>query len=302
MGAGPDFQEDPQGGPAQRLCWFRATAESLRPCEPGLLQITDRGYQYGEGLFETLRTCNRRPILLDAHLCRLSGSARFLGVPVPLDLSAIPEALEVMLSQDDVTIKVILSSGGGGRYAETDSHSLLSLQLLAYHPPEEQHYGEGVRLHTVSAQRSATSALHRHKTLNYLDSIMARREARSHDAYEALIVNTDDFIAECSMSNVFFVLDGEVLTPTVESNILPGITRDAVLRLCREEDIPRDERLMNFADILFAQEVFITNSLIGIMPVREIDGKTFGAECPGPVTSRLSHLYAERILRIPRTL
>ncbi|RKY26471.1 MAG: hypothetical protein DRP79_04800 [Planctomycetota bacterium] len=296
MGASPEFQEDPLRGRVQTVRWFRATPEALQPSEPDLLKVTDRGYQYGEGLFETLRTCSRRPVLLDAHLRRLSESARFLGIPLPSDLSAIPEALEQMLPDEDITIKIILSRGGAGRYAELDSHSLLSLQIFPYRPPEDEHYREGVTLHTVAAHRSATSPLHRHKTLNYLDSIMARREARSHDAYEALIINTDDFIAECSMSNIFFVLDGVVLTPTVESNVLRGITRDAILRLCRENDIPHDERLMNFADILFAQEVFITNSLIGVMPVREIDGKAFGNECPGPVTTRLSVLYNEKIL------
>jgi branched-subunit amino acid aminotransferase/4-amino-4-deoxychorismate lyase len=149
---------------------------------------------------------------------------------------------------------------------------------------------------TASAQRSATSPLHRHKTLNYLENITARREARANDAYEALILNTDDFIAECSMSNIFFVLDGTVLTPSVESNILPGITREAVLNLCASNEIRCDERLMNFADVLFAQEVFITNSLIGVMPVREIDGKAFGKSCPGPITARLSGMYTEEIL------
>ena len=206
MGASPEFQEDPLRGRVQTVRWFRATPKALQPGEADLLKVTDRGYQYGEGLFETLRTCSRRPVLLDAHLRRLSESARFLGIPLPSDLSAIPEALEQMLPDEDITIKIILSRGGAGRYAELDSHSLLSLQIFPYRPPEDEHYREGVTLHTVAAHRSATSPLHRHKTLNYLDSIMARREARSHDAYEALIINTDDFIAECSMSNIFFVL------------------------------------------------------------------------------------------------
>lgn len=98
------------------------------------------------------------------------------------------------------------------------------------------------------------------------------------------------------MSNIFFVLEGEVLTPTIEANILPGITRRAVLDLCRLTQIRHDERLMNFADVLFAEEVFITNSLIGIMPVCEIDGKRFGKKCPGPLTERLSGLYNQQIL------
>jgi len=289
------FHEEPlSGGKAVR--WFRATAERLQPGDSTLLTVHDQGYQYGEGVFETLRTVNRRPVLLDRHLRRLSESARFLDIPLPADLSAIPAALEEILPREDSIIKMTLSRGGTGRYAEADSHAVLSLQISPYKPPLENFYRKGVALMTASAQRSATSPLHRHKTLNYLENITARREARSHDAYEALIINTDDFIAECSMSNIFFVLGGEVLTPSVESNILPGITREAVLELCEEHGIKHDERLMNFADVLFAQEVFITNSLIGVMPVREIDGKAFGKTCPGPVTARLSGLYKKEIL------
>lgn len=296
MSGGLEFQEDPRNAPVQMVRWFRATREALQPGEAALLTARDRGYQYGEGLFETLRTCNGRPVLLEAHLRRMSESARFLGIPLPLNLSPVSAAIAELLPAEDVTIKIMLSRGGEERHAGADTHSALSLHIMPYRPPDSRHYSEGVALHTVGAQRSSTSPVCRHKTINYLDNIMARREALEHGAYEALILNTDDFIAECAMANIFFVLDGEVLAPTVESNILPGVTRGAVLGLCEQEDIPHDERLMNFADVIFAQEVFITNSLIGILPVREIDGKRFGKGWPGPLTRRLMELYAERIL------
>jgi aminodeoxychorismate lyase len=294
MSAGHFHEEPLSGGKAVR--WFHATAERLQPGDSTLLNVHDQGYQYGEGVFETLRAVNRRPVLLDRHMRRLAESARFLEIPLPTDLSAIPAAIDRILPREDSIIKMTLSRGGSGRYAESNSHAALSLQISPYFPPDERLYGQGVVLATASAQRSATSPLHRHKTLNYLESITARREASARGAYEALIVNTDDLIAECSMSSIFFVLDGEVLTPSIESNILPGITREAVLNLCEADGIRRDARLMNFADVLFAQEVFITNSLIGVMPVREIDGKIFGKSCPGPVTARLSELYRKEIL------
>jgi len=289
------FHEEPLSG-VKAVRWFRATAERLQPGDSTLLNVHDQGYQYGEGVFETLRTVNRRPILLDRHIQRLSESARFLEIPLPTDLSAIPATLEEILPREDTVIKMTLSRGGAGRYAESDAHAVLALQISPHLPPQENFHRKGVSLATASAQRSATSQLHRHKTLNYLENITARREARAQGAYEALIINTDDFIAECSMSNIFFVLGGEVLTPSIESNILPGITREAVLNLCAAHRIRCDERLMNFADVLFAQEVFITNSLIGVMPVREIDGKAFGKTCPGPLTAQLSGLYRKEVL------
>ena len=290
------FPEEPMSSAVKAVRWFLATAERLTPGDASLLNVNNMGYQYGEGVFETLRTVNRRPVLLERHLERLSDSARFLGITLPEDLSPIPAALDEILPAEDSVVKITLSGGGSGRYMESNGTAVLAVQISPYTPPLEDLYRKGAALATYSAQRSATSPLHRHKTLNYLENITARREAREQDAYEAIIINTDDFIAECSMSNIFFVLDGEVLTPSIESNILPGVTRGAVINLCEEHGIKHDERLMNFADILFAQEVFVTNSLIGIMPVQEIDGKGFGKICPGTITEKLTDLYAREIL------
>jgi aminodeoxychorismate lyase len=298
MSAAP-FQEEPLSGPAKNVRWFKISGGNLEPGDATLLGPYNQGFQYGEGVFETLRTCGGKAILLDRHMQRLSDSARFLEMPFAEDVSPIAAALVELVPREDAMVKMILSRSDGERYEDADTHAVLSLRVSPYTPTAPELYQKGAVLITAAAQRSATSPLHRFKTLNYLENITARREARSQGAYEALIINTDDFIAECSMANIFFVLDGAVLTPSVESNILQGITREAILSLCASNGIEHDERLMNFADILFAQEVFITNSLIGVMPVCEIDGKGFGDVCPGPLTERLSKMYARDVLGMP---
>lgn len=150
------FVEEPLGNSEEKTLLFHATAEQVRRGDPSMLNISNLGYQYGEGVFETLRTCNGQPVLLSRHLERLAASARSLGIPLPPDLSAVPEALENSLPKNkgDVIIKIILSRGGSGRYDEPDSHALLSLQILPLNPPPEKCYCEGVALITFGgAQR-----------------------------------------------------------------------------------------------------------------------------------------------------
>jgi len=272
----------------------------LVPSDEGSPGPFDRGFLYGDGLFETILVSNGRPVMLAEHIDRMASSADFLNIPALPDASVITAEIDDTLHRaegTDAVLKLTLSRKGDGRYDCIDHKCLFVVQVLPHtHPPREV-YESGVGLLTSRARRSAESPIYRHKTLNYLENILARREAQSAGAYEALIVNTDDFIAECSMSNIFFIDGRKLLTPSLECNVLPGITRTCVLSLAADAGIPVSEQPLAFVDILQASEVFITNSLVGIVPVREIDGKAFGKICPGPVTRAITSLYQHQILK-----
>ena len=260
----------------------------------------DRGFLYGDGLFETILVSSGRPVMLAEHIGRMASSADFLNIPALPDASVITAEIDDALrsaAETDAVLKLILSRKGDGRYDCIDHKCLFVVQVLPHTPPQREVYESGVGLLTSRARRSAESPIYRHKTLNYLENILARREAQSAGAHEALIVNTDDFIAECSMSNIFFIDGKKLLTPSLECNVLPGITRTCVLSLASSAGIPVSEQPLAFVDILQASEVFITNSLAGIVPVSEIDGKAFGKICPGPVTRAITSLYQHQILK-----
>jgi branched-subunit amino acid aminotransferase/4-amino-4-deoxychorismate lyase len=259
----------------------------------------DMGFLYGLGLFETILVHRGRPVLLNEHVERMLSSADFFKINHKPSLKQISGAVEEGIRSfgaNEAILKLILTVKGNGRFDAADRGCLFLVQVLSPAPPPRAAYERGVKLLTASSRRSAQSPVYRHKTLNYLENIIARSEAQAEGAYDALIVNTDELIAECAMSNIFFVDAGRLITPSVECNILPGVTRARVLALAEEEAIETSERPIGFVDVLEATEVFITNSLAGIVPVREIDGKAFGSACPGPITRTLSTAYAERVL------
>ena len=152
-----------------------------------------------------------------------------------------------------------------------------------------------------SVRRNETSPLSRIKSLNYLDNLLAREDARRHGADEAILLNTRGFVAEGSASNVFLVQQGSLLTPGVESGALPGITRRVVLELVSAvglEPVESEIEMSVFGD---ASEAFLTNSVVEIMPLTSLDGRPVGPGRPGPVTRRLQRLYRELAAAQPGT-
>ncbi len=278
---------------------FSCDGREIRPGENGCPFFSNLGFHYGEGLFETVLVREGRPIFLDEHLDRITSSAKELAFPPLPENGAIHDLVNQNLSGipgDSAILKIIISIAGNGRYSRSNAQSLIHIHIAPHSTPLKKAAENGVTLITSDVPRNAGSYLQKHKTLNYLESVMARRKAESEGAYEALIVDTDDMIVECSMSNLFFVTNDHLFTPPLSCNILPGITRGKVLDLAAQDGIKTSERLFSFIDILDSTEAFVTNSISGIVPVKEIDGKAIGRECPGVITRRLSNLYSEHVL------
>ncbi|HEX9976122.1 MAG TPA: aminotransferase class IV [Dehalococcoidales bacterium] len=272
---------------------------SLIPRSQARISALDYGFLYGFGLFETMRAYAGRVFRLDRHLNRLARSAEVLGLPIGVtDLRSAVIATIQANQLGDARVRIAVSIGEGGIVPDPSTCDKPTVLILAghYQPYPEQVYEKGFKAIVSSIRRNSQSPLSRLKSANYLESMLARQEARAAGVDEALCLNEKGLLAEASMSNVFLVTNGTLRTPGPGSGILPGITREAILELAPslaintlEDDVRRDE-------LFQAQEAFLSNSLIEVMPLTEIDGKPVGSSRPGPLTRRLAAAYKRLVM------
>ena len=266
------------------------------PVTEGSISTEDRGFLYGDGIFETLRTYNGEPFKLAEHLERMRCSAEKLKIIPEYSNAEISESLTKLLAKNNVQdayIRITLSRGEGGSGLQLSDglRSTILLQVKPFKPYDEKLYNEGMCLAVSGHRRSTTSPICRHKTTNLLTSILLKEEAGSKSAHDSIVLNTDGYIAECIVSNIFMVADGSVITPSLDTNILPGITRSTVLDICRDSGIPAREECFKIETLIKAEEVFITNSLMEIMPVSRIEDNKIGKTVPGKTTQQLMSAY-----------
>ncbi len=273
---------------------------SLTPRSQASVSALDYGFLYGYGLFETMRAYGSRVFRLDRHLRRLAHSAEMLGISIQtIELEgAVMDTLHAN-KLSDARIRVTISIGEGAMTPDPGTCEKPTVLITAadYQPYPQQVYQKGFRAVISSIRRNSQSLLSGLKSTNYLESMLARQEARKVGVDEALCLNEKGSLAEASMSNVFLVADGMLKTPGLESGILPGITREAVLKLAPQLDINTLEQDIRLEELLHADEAFLTNSLIEVMPLTEVDGKAVGNGTPGPVTRRLMTAYRELVRR-----
>ena len=264
------------------------------------VSIRDRGFLYGDGLFETMRAYAGRVFRLDDHLARLEASAEFLRISVPHSRLEFTDVISRLISTNalsDGRVRIALTRGAGGKgLLFTDDFEptvLVEAGPLPSRP--ERLYAEGMALIVADLRQNARSPLPNHKTANFLRYLLARQQAADAGADDALILNTNDHVAEASVANVFLVRDRDVITPPLDAGVLPGITRKVVLQLCGTLGLPCAEAAFGLPELFAADEMFLTNSLMEVMPVREVEGKPIGRQCPGPTTRRLHAAYRERV-------
>ena len=272
---------------------------SLMPRSQASISVLDYGFLYGFGLFETMRAYGGQVFLLDRHLSRLARSAEILGMPI--GVADLKEAVMATIQANQLSearIRITISIGEGGIAPDPNTCNKPTVLILAghYQPYPEQVYQKGFRAVISSIRRNSQSPLSRLKSANYLESILARQEARAAGVDEALCLNEKGLLAEVSMSNIFLVTDGILRTPGQGSGILPGITREVVLELASQLGINTLEHDIRLDELFHAQEAFLTNSLIEVMPLTQIDGKPIGSGSPGSFTKRLMVAYKELVL------
>jgi branched-chain amino acid aminotransferase len=271
--------------------------------EEAKVSVFDRGFLYGDSVYETIGTSQGRLIAARDHLDRLARSADRIGLRVPprADIErAIAETIAAA-GNPESRVRVILSRGPGKLDLDPAAGGETQLVVIVFPlgAPTPEMYAKGVAVAIVSVARNNPRAIDPAvKSGNYLNSVLALGEARRRSgAYEAILCCADGSVAEGASSNVFAVVGGEVRTPPPEVGILDGITRAMVIKLCRANGIPCAERRISPEELRGADEVFITSATRGVLPVTRIDERPVAAGVPGPVTRRLIALYDEMARR-----
>jgi branched-chain amino acid aminotransferase group I len=271
---------------------------SLMPISQARISILDYGFLYGYGLFETMRAYQGRVFRLDSHLSRLTASAEMLGFSVAvIDLrKAIADVIDEN-RLGNARIRITVSIGEGAMSPDPASCDKPTVLIMAtdYHPYPESVYQAGFRAIVSSIHRNSQSPISRFKSTSYLESLLARQEARDAGINEAILLNDKGYVAEASMSNVFLVNNDTVITPSEDGGILPGITRAVILEISQHLDIENSGRNITLEELISAEEAFLTNSVMEIMPLTEINGITIGTGIPGTVTRSLMAAYRQLV-------
>ena len=269
------------------------------PRERALISVDDRGFQFGDGIFETLRAYHGRPFHLREHWRRLLFHARKLRLRVPFTLPALERVIAALVRRNglpEATIKIIVTRGVGrgtafdGRWTPTWLVTVKPLEI-----PAPAVYRDGVAVRIPAWRQNVHGLLSHYKTLNYLERVFTREQTRALGLYESIFLNTEGEVAEGTYTNVFLVKRGRIITPHLGASVLPGVTRQVVLRLCRKARIPITERRVMPHDLRTADEVFLTNSLIEVLPIVQIDGRKVAAGIPGPTTRILMEAYRKEV-------
>ncbi|MFC2020298.1 aminotransferase class IV [Chloroflexota bacterium] len=271
---------------------------SLIPRDKAMISVMDYGFLYGYGLFETMRAYGGQVFRLDSHLRRLARSAEVLGLHIEtLNLKdAVMDTLQAN-QLGDARIRITVSIGEGSMVLDPDSCGSPTLLVLAahYQPYSEEVYQKGFRAVVSSIRRNSQSPIPRLKSANFLESALAKREARNAGVNDTLFLNERGLLAEASTSNICLVTNGELKTPGLESGILPGITREVILELASKLGIVTYEQDTWPGELYQAEEAFLTNSMVEIMPLIEVDRKAIGSGSLGPVTRRLMEEYGKLV-------
>jgi len=263
---------------------------SLVPRSEAKISPFDFGFLYGYGLFESMRSYGGRVFRLDRHIARLKKSSETIGLNLPnVDLEkAVYDTLKSN-GLTDARIRLTVSQGEGEATPDpsTCENPTVFITASNYAPVSDAAYQKGYRAVVSQIRRNSTSPLSRVKSANYLDMILARGQAKDAGADEALLLNEKGYVAEGSTSNVFIVSSGKLITPSVDSGILPGVTLAVVLELALSLGIGADIRPVELNELYEADEAFLTNSVAEIMPLVQVDGKGIGSGSVGSITSKL---------------
>lgn len=244
------------------------------------IHATDRGFLLGDGFFETLAAQNGRTIHLSRHLKRLEETAAFFHAPLPYDTDDLIKAIHDVLTGSHLTqcrasVRITVSRGAGPRGLLPPLELKPHVLITASDVPESF---SSARVCQVSLRRNETSPASAFKTLSYMDNILAFEEAHARTCDEALMLNSQGFIAEGAISNIFFIQQGTLLTPRKEDGILPGITRQLVLESAADLGLGVEEKALSPDIIQSCEEAFLTNSLVRVRPIYEIDGRKIPSE------------------------
>jgi branched-chain amino acid aminotransferase len=265
------------------------------------ISVFDHGLLYGDGIFEGIRLYDGNVFRLEEHLERLEYSAKALLLKLPLTRAETSKAVcETCRANNlrDGYIRLVVTRGVGdlglSPWLCPKPSMFIIADKIALYPAE--HYTKGLEIVTVPTRRTNPAALSPAiKSLNYLNNIMAKIEAKQYGALEAIMLNDQGFVAECTGDNVFIVHKGKLYTPSAQQGALKGITRDAIFDIAQELGIPIEEHELTRYDLWNSDECFLTGTGAEVIPVVKLDGREVGSGKPGPVFARVLECFRRRV-------
>ena len=294
-----DFHDDVRNADIQ--IWVNGC---LKPRAEATVSVFDSGFVLGDGVWEGFRVVAGQPAFLDAHLDRLYEGAKAIALDIGMSRSdmkqAIADTLKANAMRDDVHIRMMVTRGIK-RTPYQDPRACIGQATVViipeYKTPKPETLQAGLKLFTVHVRRGFPDVqdpkLNSHSKLNCITACIQAIEA---GADEGLMLDPHGFVATCNSTHFFIVRKGEVWTSTGDY-CLGGITRANVIALCRQNGIPCFEKNFSLSQVYAADEAFCTGTFAGVVPVREIDGRTIGDALPGPMVLRLQQLYRELVER-----
>jgi branched-chain amino acid aminotransferase len=274
----------------------------LIPRSQAKLSPFNYGFLYGYGLFETMRSYSGSIFRLDRHLSRLHDAAKTLGIAHELTSFDLEKACHDLLKANnlaDARLRLTVTAGEGDIIPNPDTCSDITVFIVARKlvPPPAESYERGYAAILSSYRRNSHSPLSRLKSTSYLENVLARQESRAAGVDEVVLLNEQGFVAEGNSTNVFLLSCQMLLTPSIESGALHGITREAVLELAKSMGIKEVVKQVELGELLTAREAFLTNSILEIMPLTRLDNKPIGSGKPGLVTQQLMSSYQELVAK-----
>ena len=262
-----------------------------------VIPVNDLALLRGYGVFDFLRTYGRKPFCIEEHISRLNNSARLIGLPFPWTVDEVIEIVNQTLSRNqhaESNIRIIVTGGPSDDFITPGNAPRLLVLAgeLSHYPPEW--YSRGVMVITVPGLRSIPGA----KTINYLSALVALEEARGRAAVEAISIDRDGRVGEGQTATVFAFIGDRLVTN--EDGILPGVTRELILRLT-EPEFAREIREITIEELLRADEIFMTASNKEVFPVVRIDNTVISTGSPGPRTRRVMELFKNHINRFAQS-
>lgn len=263
------------------------------------ISVFDHGVLYGDGVFEGIRIYNGRVFRLEEHIRRLFDSARAIVLDIPWSYEEVIRATVDTVAANglkDGYIRLVVTRGAGelglNPYLCPKASMFIIAATIKLYP--EEHYTKGLALITCATRRPAPGALMPQvKSLNYLNNIMAKVEAIQANALEAIMLNEQGYVAECTGDNLFLIKNGVLLTPLISDGALDGITRAVILELSEKLGVPFREQSLTRYDVFTADECFLTGTAAEVIPVVSLDRRTIGSGNPGPLTLRFIEAFRE---------
>jgi branched-chain amino acid aminotransferase len=261
--------------------------------ENAMISVYDHGFLYGDGIFEGIRIYDGNIFKCKEHLMRLYDSAKSIMLTIPLSFEEMQDTLVETIRRNELRdgyIRLVVSRGPGDLGLDPrrspKANVIIIVEKLSIYP--EEAYRDGLRTVSVSTRRNVPDALNpKIKSLNYLNNILVKIQANLAGVGEAIMLNSQGYVAEGSADNIFLVKNGVLFTPPAYVGALEGITRAAVIQLCERLGLKLKEEPFTLHDVYVADEVFFTGTAAEIIAVREVDGRIIGEGKAGPITTQL---------------